>query len=206
MIFKKTVLKHLVFTFFVFLTSSLSAQRGTIQGVVADSSDQSKLVYVSGFLFDAKDSSFVKAELTDATGRFKFDFLYSGKYYVQIYYMGYESYYTQTLAINNDNKNVDLGTIYLKKQTHMLQGAEVVYMKPLFEEKPGKLIMNVESHPSAAGDNIFELLRKTPSITIDNDDNIMVNGKSGPGFLINNRPSKLSGDELINYLKNLEVK
>jgi outer membrane receptor protein involved in Fe transport len=201
MIFSKTVFQNLVLTLFVFLTSSLSAQRGTIKGVAADSSDQSKLVYVSAFLFDAKDSSFVKAELTDASGNFKFDMLYSGKYYVQLYYMGYQSWFSPTFVINNDNKNMDLGLVLLKKQPQMLQGAEVVYMKPLFEEKPGKLIMNVESHPSAAGDNIFELLRKTPSITIDNDENIMVNGKSGPGFLINNRPSKLSGDELINYLK-----
>ena len=82
-----------------------------------------------------------------------------------------------------------------------MEGYEIVYMKPLYEEKPGKLIMNVESHPTAAGDNLFELLRKTPSVTIDNDENILVNGKKGVNLLINNRPSQLSGEELINYLK-----
>jgi hypothetical protein len=198
---KKKNIQGLSFLLLIFLTISLKAQRGKIQGEVSDSVDHSKLIYVSAFLFDAKDSSFVKAELTDATGKFKFDLLYSGKYYIQLYYMSYESWYSSTFTINNENKNVDLGSIPLKKLINKLQGAEVVYMKPLFEEKPGKLIMNVESHPSAAGDNLFELLRKTPSITIDNDENIMVNGKSGPGFLINNRPSRLSGDELLNFLK-----
>lgn len=193
--------KLTIFTCSLVLFSNLFAQRGTIQGVVSDSTEKQKLIYVSAFLFDAKDSSFIKAELTDATGKFKFDLLYNGKYYVQLYYAMYEKWYSDTITINSDQRNVDLGEIPIKPQKNMLQGAEVVYMKPLYEEKPGKLIMNVESHPTAAGDNLFELLRKTPSVTIDNDENILINGKSGVTFLINNRSARLSGDELINYLK-----
>ena len=193
--------KLTIFVCSLVLFSNLFAQRGTIQGVVSDSTEKQKLIYVSAFLFDAKDSSFIKAELTDALGKFKFDLLYSGKYYVQLYYAMYEKWYSDTLQISSDQRNIDLGEIFLKPQTNMLQGAEVVYMKPLYEEKPGKLIMNVESHPTATGDNLFELLRKTPSVTIDNDENILINGKSGVTFLINNRSARLSGDELINYLK-----
>lgn len=185
----------------ILATISLFGQRGTITGSVIDEKEKQKLVYVSAFLFDAKDSSFVKAELTDASGVFKFDMLYNGNYYIQLYYAMYDKWFSDTIKINSDLRNVSLGEILLIPQTHMLKGADIVYMKPLYEEKPGKLIMNVESHPSAAGDNLFELLRKTPSVTIDNDENILINGKSGANLLINNRSSHLSGDELINFLK-----
>lgn len=180
---------------------SLFGQRGTITGTVLDETEKQKLVYVSAFLFDAKDSSFVKAELTDISGTFKFDMLYNGKYYIQLYYAMYDKWYSDTLIVNSNNRNILLGDIFLKIQTNTLQGAEIIYLKPLYEEKPGKLIMNVESHPSAAGDNLFELLRKTPSVTIDNDEKILINGKSGVNILINNRSSNLSGDELVNFLK-----
>jgi iron complex outermembrane receptor protein len=193
--------KRLFLSLFILISINLAAQRGSISGTVMDEAEKQKLVYVSAFLFDAKDSSFVKAELTDGTGFFKFDLLYDGQYYVQLFYSMYENWYSETLTLNSQQRNYDLGVIYIKQKTNLLGGVEVVYMKPLYEEQPGKLIMNVESHPTAAGDNLFELLRKTPSVTIDNDENILVNGKSGVNLLINNRPSKLSGEELINYLK-----
>lgn len=183
------------------ISFTLFAQRGSIQGIVSDSTEKQKMPFVSAFLFDAKDSSFVKAEITDQKGLFKFDLLYNGLYYVQIHFAMYEKWYSDTIRIHSDQRNVDMGEIFLKPQTNMLQGAEVVFMRPLFEEKPGKLIMNVESHPTAAGDNLFELLRKTPSVTIDNDENILINGKSGVTFLINNRSARLFGDELTNFLK-----
>jgi outer membrane receptor protein involved in Fe transport len=193
--------KRLFLSLFILISINLAAQRGSISGTVMDEAEKQKLVYVSAFLFDAKDSSFVKAELTDGTGFFKFDLLYDGQYYVQLFYSMYENWYSETLTLNSQQRNYDLGVIYIKQKTNLLGGVEVVYMKPLYEDQPGKLIMNVESHPTAAGDNLFELLRKTPSVTIDNDENILVNGKSGVNLLINNRPSKLSGEELINYLK-----
>lgn len=196
-IFKKLILSIVLSLF----TLTLFPQRGSIQGVVSDTTEKQKMPFVSAFLFDAKDSSFVKAEITDKNGLFKFDLLYNGVYYVQIHFAMYDKWYSDTVKINSEQRNVDLGEIFLKPQTNMLQGAEVVFMRPLFEEKPGKLIMNVESHPTAAGDNLFELLRKTPSITIDNDENILINGKSGVTFLINNRSARLSGDELTNFLK-----
>ena len=188
-------------TLLLISTTALMAQRGTITGTVLDDKEKQKLIYVSAFLFDATDSSFVKAELTDISGNFKFDLLYNGSYYIQLYYAMYDKWYSDTLFVNNNNRNILLGDIFLKTQTNMLQGAEIIYMKPLYEEKPGKLIMNVESHPSAAADNLFELLRKTPSVTIDNDERIFINGKSGVNILINNRSSNLSGDELVNFLK-----
>lgn len=193
--------KRFFLSLLILMSFNLAAQRGTISGTVMDEVEKQKLVYVSAFLFDAKDSSFVKAELTDGSGYFKFDLLYDGQYYVQLFYSMYEKWYSDTLTLNSRQRNHDLGVIYIKPQTNLLEGYEIVYMKPLYEEKPGKLIMNVESHPTAAGDNLFELLRKTPSVTIDNDDNILVNGKKGVNLLINNRPSQLSGEELINYLK-----
>lgn len=186
-------MKHFIFYFIIsiFSISSLFAQRGSISGTVKDEKEKQKLVYVSAFLFDAKDSTFIKAELTDALGFFKFDMLYNANYYIQLYYAMYDKWYSETIIVNSETRNIELGEIFLSPVAHMLAGAEIIYMKPLYEEKPGKLIMNVESHPSAAGDNLFELLRKTPSVTIDNDENILINGKSGVNVLINNRSSHL---------------
>ena len=152
--------KRLFLSLFILISINLAAQRGSISGTVMDEAEKQKLVYVSAFLFDAKDSSFVKAELTDGTGFFKFDLLYDGQYYVQLFYSMYENWYSETLTLNSQQRNYDLGVIYIKQKTNLLGGVEVVYMKPLYEEQPGKLIMNVESHPTAAGDNLFELLRK----------------------------------------------
>ena len=49
-----------------------------------------------------------------------------------------------------------------------------------------------------------ELLRKSPGVSVDKDDNISLSGKSGVQVYIDGKPSPLSGTDLSNYLKSLQ--
>ena len=49
--------KRLFLSLFILISINLAAQRGSISGTVMDEAEKQKLVYVSAFLFDAKDSS-----------------------------------------------------------------------------------------------------------------------------------------------------
>ena len=115
--------------------------------------------------------------------------------------MGYLDWFSEPFKLSGGSH--DLGTIGLRKDSKMLEGATVVYKKPLFEQKMGKTIMNVESHPGTAGDNVLELLRKMPGVMVDNSDNISLQGKSGVLILIDDRDPHLSGDDLANFLKSM---
>lgn len=50
----------------------------------------------------------------------------------------------------------------------------------------------------------MELLRKSPGVLVDKDENLSLAGKNGVQVYIDGKPSPLSGTDLTNYLKSLQ--
>ena len=92
----------------------------------------------------------------------------------------------------------------LSKQTESLGNVTVVASKPIVEVKADKTILNVEGTINAVGSNALELLRKSPGVMLDKDENISLAGKNGVQVYIDNRPSPLTGADLATYLKTLQ--
>ena len=197
---KKIVTTILSLLFFL-PSFMLNAQKGTVSGKLTDATTQSPISYASVMLLNPADSAVVTGDMSDKEGAFAIPNIPAGSYLVKVSIMGYLDWHSEPFTLSGNTH--DLGTVALQKDLKMLEGATVVYKKPLFEQKMGKTIMNVESHPGTAGDNVLELLRKMPGITIDNSDNISLQGKSGVLILIDDRDPHLSGDDLANYLKSM---
>jgi len=64
------------------------------------------------------------------------------------------------------------------------------------------LVFNVENSVASQGVDAVEALSKTPMLRTT-DDGISIDGKSSAAIMVNDRLLNLSGEELINYLKNL---
>ena len=68
-----------------------------------------------------------------------------------------------------------------------------------------KTVFNVENTINATGTSGFELLRKAPGVVIDNNDNLIVEGKTGILIYIDGKQSFLTGSDLTNYLKTIQA-
>ncbi len=64
-------------------------------------------------------------------------------------------------------------------------------------------MVNIDASPTNTGLSAFEILEKSPGITIDNNDNISLKGKQGVIILMDGKPAYLSGKDLSNYLRSL---
>lgn len=179
------------------------AQTGAIKGKLIDNEKKSPIIYASVTLMNAKDTSLIKGTMSEKDGSFVLDEVSNGKYIVKAYFLGYTEWYSQVITIGGERNIAQLGEILLSVSPQMLAGAEIVYVRPMFEQKAGKTVMNVESMPTAGGDNVIELLRKMPGVTVDQNDKISIQGKSGALILIDDRDPHLAGDDLINYLKSM---
>jgi hypothetical protein len=80
----------------------------------------------------------------------------------------------------------------------------VTAQKPVVEVKADKMILNVEGTANAVGTDALELLRKSPGVMVDKDENLSVSGKNGVQVYVDGRPTPLSGQDLSNYLKTLQ--
>ena len=197
----KKIVTTILSLLFILPSFMLNAQKGTVTGRLTDAASQTPISYASVMLLNSADSTVVTGDMSDKDGTFAIQNIPAGSYLVKVSYMGYIDWFSKVFNLSGNRH--DLGSIALEKDSKMLEGATVVYKKPLFEQKAGKTVMNVESHPGTAGDNVLELLRKMPGVLVDNSDNISLQGKSGVLILIDDRDPHLSGDDLANYLKSM---
>ena len=182
------------------LSFSTHAQTGSLKGTVS-SIKEPKLFSASVALFNEKNT-LVKAVLSDAEGAFTITRLPAGSYSLKITMVGYEDKIVPTITIT-DNL-VNLGTLTLNESAVQLNEVVVKKEKPLVQVLADKTVFNVENTINATGNTGFELLRKAPGVVVDNNDNVIVEGKSGVLFYIDGKQSFLSGSDLTNYLKTIQ--
>jgi iron complex outermembrane receptor protein len=188
---------------FVFIMSTcltfFSVQAQKISGIVTDELGKG-LDKATVSLLRAKDSSVVKLAISGAEGRFSFQ-SFLGKFLVSVSHVGYMPKYSGSFELSGD---VEIPAIQMTKAATNLQGVSVTSQKPMIEVRADKTILNVEGTINATGNDALELLRKSPGVMIDKDDNISLAGKNGVQVYVDGKPTPLAGSDLSNYLKSLQ--
>ena len=184
--------------FLITFQTTVHAQE--ISGTVKEGSRGLEKASVS--LLKASDSSIVKLDATDASGIYKFEHITSGSYLIMATNVGYAPVYSAPFDYTGGDFKVN--DLLMEKASTQLAGVVVTAKKPLVEVKPGKMVVNVEGTINATGNDGMELLRKSPGVLIDKDDNISMAGKNGVRVYIDGKPSPLSGSDLASYLRSLQ--
>lgn len=146
------------------------------------------------------DSSVIKFAAIK-NGYYQFNGIGAGKYLVKASHIGYKPF---IVPVDVNTAEVNMAEIVLEKVSGNLAGVTVTASRPIIEVKADKTILNVEGTINATGNDGLELLRKSPGVMIDKDDNISLAGKNGVQVYVDGKPSPLSGTDLANYLKSLQ--
>ncbi len=184
-------------------TGIAQVKNGSITGSIVDVSTKT-LEAASVSLLNAKDSSMVTMIVSDKKGRFMFENILEGRYLISVSAIGYQKRFSKIVEITSLNTRVDIKPIPLEMQVRSLSAVTVTSKRPLYEQKPGKTLINVEASPTNTGLNALELLEKAPGVSVDNDGNISVRGKQGVLILIDGKPTYMSGADLAAYLKTIQ--
>ncbi|MEL7122981.1 MAG: TonB-dependent receptor [Bacteroidota bacterium] len=196
-----TFVSKITHTFlFITLVCFLQAQSGAIKGKIA--SDDGPLGFANIALKNAADSSVVKYEVSEDDGTFVFKGIKYGKYFIQTTYVGMVDFQSEPFTFQE--ALLDLEAFTLQTVSSDLEAVEVVAQKPMIEIKADRTVFNVQNTLNATGSDGFELLRKAPGVIVDNNNNIILDGKTGVLIYINGKPSPLNGDDLTNFLQTLQ--
>ena len=183
----------------ILLVGAANAQ--TISGIAKD--DQgTPLSGATVALVKAKDTSVIKLAVASGNGAYSFNNINQGDYRVMVSYVGYNPALSSTFSVAA--ADVTAPAFKITKAATDLKGVTVSARKPMVEVRADKTVLNVEGTINAAGSDALELMRKSPGVTVDKDDNLSVNGKNGVQVYIDGRPTPLSGTDLSNYLKSLQ--
>jgi hypothetical protein len=184
----------------IMLSGALFAQQ--INGTIKDGQGNG-INNATVSLLHAKDSSVLKLAVTKNDGKFSFSDSKAGKYLVSTSHVGYKQVYSSVFDFDGIT-SVTVPALNLEKVPKEIAGVTVTSQKPIVEVKADRTILNVEGTINATGNDALELLRKSPGVTVDKDDNISLSGKNGVQVYIDGKPSPLSGTDLANYLKSMQ--
>ncbi|MEJ7589726.1 MAG: TonB dependent receptor, partial [Ferruginibacter sp.] len=153
-------------------------------------------------LLVAKDSAIVKLAVSNDDGAYSFSGIKEGKYLVKANVVEYEASFSAPIDVAG-GATYTVPDFKLNKLPNSLKAVVVTAQKPLLEVKADKMVVNVEGTINSVGSDALELLRKSPGVLVDKDDNISLSGKNGVQVYIDGRPTPLGGQDLSSYLKSL---
>ncbi|GAA4111473.1 outer membrane beta-barrel family protein [Aquimarina addita] len=145
----------------------------------------------------SSDGTITTGGITDENGRFTLN-AKAGNYELVISFLGYEEYHKEI----NLQKDIDLGQIMLQESANTLNEVVISYTKKLIEQKPDRIIFNIENNLAATGGDALDALRIAPGLRVD-DNGISMLGKGTSQVMINGRIFPLTGAELVSYLNSI---
>ncbi len=194
----------LLWSLVIFIFSAAAqnpAPTSSLTGVILDQS-QRPLPYANVVVLAAADSAIVKVEVSGDDGRFGIQNLPAGAYFVSVKYVGLPDLDGETFALGFGESR-DLGTLTMREAAQELRAATVTARRAIVEIKADRTVFNVEGTINSAGGDALSLLRKAPGVVLDNNNNVIVMGRSGVLIYIDGKRSPLSSEALAAYLQSL---
>ncbi|WP_231577428.1 TonB-dependent receptor plug domain-containing protein [Sphingobacterium sp. IITKGP-BTPF85] len=116
--------------------------------------------------------------------------------------IGYSVSRSAIIAFNKTQQQI--ADLKLSPSTNALAEVTIEGKRPLVENKQGKLILNVENSPLAAGNNGLDIVQRAPGVSLDNDNNLQLMGQSGVKVTIDGRQTYMTGEQLTTLLKSTD--
>ena len=186
-----------VFIWLMSIFGRISAQTTAENFSLSGSIKSEQLNQLEINLFNS-ENRLIKTEITDQKGKFTFEDLPTGNYFLKINKNGAEMYSSENLSVN---KTTTLPLIQLNEKA--IEGVVITKTKPYIERQEGKMILNVENSIAATGNSAFEVLEKAPGVNIDGNDNISLRGKGNLLVQIDGKNTPMTGTDLANYLRGI---
>ena len=170
-----------------------------VVGTLQDSTNNEPIPYVNVAVLDATDSTMVKGGITDLNGYFELQNIPQGDMLLRVSAIGYVNIYYPFTVSNN----TALGTIKLVPGATTLKEVKVSASRPLYAMDGEKLIYNVADDPTIQTGTTSDALQNAPGVEVDIEGNITLRGVSSVEIWVNDKPSKLTEENLKTYLETL---
>lgn len=190
-----------LFSFFILqLFQNVSAQQVSVSGKISGIDPLSPPIVR---LCNSKDSSLVKAAISDSSGNFEIELSKTGTFLIIIDQIDYQKFVSPGFEIDSASSHIELPEISLQPPVTKLDDVVITARKPFIERKIDRVVVNPDALAGSTGTTVLELLEKAPGITVDFNGNISLKGKSGVQVFIDNKPTYMSQEDLAGYLRSL---
>ena len=140
----KKVISALLIQSIILIHGFAQTSPSSISGSVVD--NKKKPVEAATIsLMKAADSSVVKLSVSDKAGKFSFQNIPLGSYYINASAINYMKLSSNVFELNNISLTKDIDAIVLQRETKTLSTVTVTAKKPLIEQKIDRMVVNVDA-------------------------------------------------------------
>ena len=181
-----------------------------LSGKVIDKETGQALAYCSVALFKSQDSTLAGGVLTSEQGRYKFENIAFGRYYIQTQYMGYGKSVFSLPDFTSESMQINLQTIAMAPDPRTLGEVNVTTGRQTVENKIDRQIYRADKFLGSQGGTAVDVLKNTPSVTVNSEGDIRLRGSSGFLVLLNGKPVQADPAAILNQIsantiENVEV-
>jgi hypothetical protein len=170
----------------------------SIKGIVLDSATDQPMGFVTVTLQVPQSGKAIKKVVTKGDGSFLVKAATGNPYSLVLTFVGYAE---KTISISSGTTDIDAGRIMLVRSITKLKEASVTAAKPIVSREVDRLSYDVQADPEAVSLSVLEMMRKVPMLTVDANDNILLNGGGNYKILINGRESAMLARSPSDVLK-----
>jgi len=193
---RKLILLFLICLPFVIIGQNKDIPTFKISGKIIDASTKKPVDYAT-IIFKSAGSGAIKfGGITNQRGNFAI-VVEEGTYNASVEFLSYKS---KKINISKVTRDLNIGTLELYLDLESLQEVLVVADKIPLEIKANKLVFNVEKDIASEGSMVTDILNNIPSISVDPDGSIQLNGMDNPTVLINGKVSLLTKKDVLKSL------
>ena len=175
----------------IFISVTSAQKNVTISGLIKDSKSQIVLPYVNVVLKTEKDNAFVSGAITNEEGRFTLSNAKSGKYFLEISYLGYTTK-RQELYVGTLSEFLDLNTIELVENLNQLNEVVITSKASEISDKMDKKTFSLQDNISQTGGSVLQAMQNLPSVTVQ-DGKVQLRGNDKVTVLIDGKQTAITG-------------
>ncbi len=152
-------------------------------------------------IYQADGTTLITGTSTDIDGEYVLYDIKDGQYIVVFSFMGYVEQRKEITVVNN--KDVQIGRIFLQEDTQQLDEVEVVGQGSTMRFELDKKVFSVDQNIASAGGSASDVLENIPSVDVDQEGNISMRNNESVEIWINGKPAGLTADNRAQVMEQL---
>lgn len=170
--------------FAAFALSAAAQPKATVRLALVDTITREPAAYAAVMLYPEGDTTAQYYALAGLDGKARFERVGYGKYTLKAELMGYEDLVRK---ITVDKGNINLGTVALKEDFQMLQGATISAVGNAITIKQDTIEYTATSFKVKDNAVLIDLLKKLPGIEVGSDGSITAQGETIKKITLNGK-------------------
>lgn len=190
---------------FLALSSRIMGQSTLIEGKAADKNSGQGLIGAVVTAISIPDSAVVRQTATSPDGKYGLLVPHRGAYRISVTYVGYGTASSPVIRVEEESL-IRVPDLLLKEDAVLLGAVSVSGRKPVISQGVDRMSVDVAGSVLTEGNNVLELLERTPGVSMQGEGNFAVNGRSGARVMLDGRTTYLSGPQLALLLKGMQAR